>query len=511
MSDPYWPNDSPQGRGEYGQQGDPPTSPSSQPASPDQPGTQAPTPYPYGQPYYPYGQPTAPSQPLYPYGQPGMPPYPPEGGQGATGQPPSGEPIYPPPFDPSMPLYPLYGQPAGPSQPLYPYGQPTAPYQPFYPYPGYGPPSQGLALPAPAPRKSRRGLIIGLAAGVLIVALLGTGAFVGLNQYQAPGSAAQQFCNDLKAQDYVAAYSMLSSGLTAQYPSDEFSLGAKTLDQTEGAVTSCGAASGNGYNYTLFSSTASIFTIINRAQAGSLTGTLHLVNQNGWKISEIDTSLLGVNLASLQTATGFCAALQRQDYTTAYSFFGATLQSQITQSDFVSQGALHEQIDGTVTVCGVSGLGQGNNDATTNLTVSITRSKLGQKTGQASLDVEASVWKFSSLDSGLQGSDVGGVLVIERFCSDVDSYNPHAAYELTSSAFQSAVSEASFDQVFGYPKTEIIYSCKPNLPTFSQTNATSEKIGVDFMVAAPGGVPSSIPFTAYLVLNGTQWQIDGIQ
>jgi hypothetical protein len=505
MSDPYRPNNSPQGMGEYGQPYDPSTSPPSQPANPDQSGTQAPTPYPYGQPYYPYGQ-------------PGMPPYPTEGGQGATGQPPSGEPIYPPPFDPSMPLYPPYGQPyypygqpTGPSQPLYPYGQPTAPSQPLYPYPGYGPPSQGLTQTAPAPRTSRRGLIIGLVAGVLVVALLGAGAFVGINQYQAPANAAQQFCNNLKAQDYVATYSMLASGLQAQYSSDEFSLGAKTLDQSEGAVTACGQANGSAYNYTLFGNTATISAVITRAQSGSLTGTLHLVNQNGWKISGIDTSLLGVNLASLQTAAGFCAAVQRQDYTTAYSFFGASLQSQITQSDFVSQGSLHDQIDGLVTACGVTGLGQGNNDTTTNLTVSIMRSKLGQKTGQASLDVEASAWKFSSLDTGLQGSDVGGVLVINRFCSDVDSYNPHAAYELTSSAFQSAISEANFDQVFGYPKSEIIYSCKPNLSTFSVTSTTSEKIGVDFSIAAPGGVPSSIPFTAYLVLNGTNWQIESIQ
>jgi hypothetical protein len=484
MSDPYWPSNSPQGMGEYGQSNDPSTSPSSQSANPDQTGTQAPTHYPYGQPYYPYGQ------PYYPYGQPSQPLYP-------YGQPSSAEPVYPPPFDPS--------------QPLYPYGQPTAPSQPLYPYPGYGPPSQGLTQTATAPREPRRGLIIGLVAGVLVLALLGTGAFVGINQYQAPANAAQQFCNNLKAQDYVAAYSMLSSGLQGQYSSDEFSLGAKTLDQTEGAVTACGQATSNAYNYTLFGDTATISTVISRAQTGSLTGTLHLVNQNDWKISGIDTSLLGVNLGSLQTAAGFCGALQRQDYTTAYSFFGSSLQAQITQGDFVSQGSLHDQIDGLVTSCGITGLGQGNNDTTTNLTVSITRSKLGQKTGQASLDVEANTWKFSSLDSGLQGSDVGGVLVVNRFCADVDAYNPHAAYELTSSAFRGAVSEASFDQVFGFPKSEIIYSCKANLSTFSQTSATSEKIGVDFSVAAPGGSPSSIPFTAFLVLSGTKWQIDGIQ
>jgi hypothetical protein len=348
--------------------------------------------------------------------------------------------------------------------------------------------------------------------GVLVVALLGTGAFVGVNQYQAPANAAQQFCSNLKTQDYVATYNMLSSSLTAQYSSDEFTLGAKTLDQIEGAVTSCGQAAGNAYNYTLFGDTATIAAVITRAQAGQSTGTLHLVNQNGWKISSIDTSLLGVNLASLQTAAGFCAALQRQDYTTAYSFFGASYQGQITQSEFVSQGSLHDQIDGLVTACSVTALGQGNSDSTSNLTVSITRSKLGQKTGQTTLEVESGSWKIINVDPALQGSDVGGVLLVDQFCSDVNSYKPHAAYELLSRALQSAISEANFDQVFGYPKTEIIYSCKANLSTFSQLSPTEEKISIDFSISAPGGGGStSLPFTFDLALNGTKWEIDNIQ
>jgi hypothetical protein len=282
-------------------------------------------------------------------------------------------------------------------------------------------------------------LIIGLVAGVVILALIGTGAIVGINQYQAPANAAQQFCNSLKIQDYVAAYGMLSSGLQAQYTLDKFTQGGKTLDQTECAVSACGPASGNAYNYTLLGSTATISTVITRAQNGSMTGQLHLVNQNGWKVSEIDTSLLGVNLASLQTAAGFCAALQKQDYTTAYTFFGSALQAKISQSNFVSQGSLHDQVDGLVTACDIAGVGQNNSDSTTNLTVSITRSKLGQKLGQATLDVESTSWKFSSLDSGLQGSDLGGVLTINRFCSDVDANNGHAAYLLTSTSFQAGV------------------------------------------------------------------------
>ena len=479
---------------------------------------------PYGQPPtpdpYPYGQPAAPSQPMYPYGQP---PAPGMGGQTA-GDAPTVQSGYPQLVDPSMPLNPYapaapsqpmypYGQPAAPSQPLSPmspYGMPTAPSQPMYPYGMPGMPSQGFQPPAaPKPKKSRRGLVIGLVIAVIVLALLGGGVAYGANQYAAPGNAAKQFCSALQTQDYTTAYGMLSSSLKAKYTSDQFTLGSKTLDQVEGDVTGCKQAAGNSYNYSLFGSTATITSVITRAQSGNLTGQLHLVNENGWKVSGIDTSLLGVNLNSLQAAAGFCAALQQKDYATAYSFFGSALQAQIKQSDFVAQGALHDQIDGPVTACGITAFGQGNSDSTTTMTVSITRSTLGQKTGQATLDVEGGAWKFSALDPALQGSDLGGLAVINQFCSDVSANNAHGAYLLTSSNFRSAVPESTFDQVFGF--SQLKYTCKPKLSTFKVTDPTDAQINVDFSAANRAtGQSVSLPFTAGLVKNGSSWQVDSI-
>jgi hypothetical protein len=498
MSDPNWPGGSFPTRGDQGG-----TQDSSSDFPPNQ-GEVSPTFPPYGQPPtaypYPYGQPGAPSQPLYPYGQPGMPPtmppYPTEGGQAPT-------------VDPSQPLYPYpYGQPGAASQPLYPYGQPGAPSTPLYPYGGYGPPSQGFPSAEVGPKKSYRGLIIGLIVGVLILALIGGGAVVGVNQYQAPANAAQQFCTALKGQDYVAAFALLSSQLQGQYTQAQFTTASQTLDQVEGNVTACGEAAGSAYNYTPFGSTATISSVITRAQSGPLSGTLHLVDNNGWKISGIDTSLLGVDLASLQAVASYCGALQQKDYTTAYSYLGSTLQSQVSQTAFSQQAALHEQVDGAVTGCTITGFGSGNNDTTTNLVVSITRSTLGQVSGALSLDLESGSWKITSVASTLEGTDIGGIYVVREFCAYIKADETTKAYHLTSSAFQSAVSLSSFDSVFGI--AGITYGCTLQYSTYKVTDPTDAQISVDIKLSA-NGASDSVPIKFVLVKVGSTWKIDAFQ
>jgi hypothetical protein len=331
---------------------------------------------------------------------------------------------------------------------------------------------------------------------------------VGISQYQAPAQAAEQFCAALKTQDYVAAYSLLSSNLQAQYPSTQFSLGSQLLDKVEGNVTACGAATGNSYGYTLFGSTATISAVIDRAQAGSLTGKLHLVDQNGWKISGIDTSLLGVNLTSLQTVAAFCTALQNSDYSGAYAYLGSTVQSQISESTFAQQGSLHQQVDGTVTACSIVGFGQGNPDTSTSLNVSITRSTLGTVTGQASLDLEGGSWKISSLDTTLEGSDLGGLLVVQKFCSYLKAGQVSKAYGTTSSAFQSSVTLSYFTSVFG--AAGVSYSCTLQLSTYKVPDPNDAHI-VGAIVLSSGGSTDSIP-TEFVVVNvGGTWKIDALQ
>ena len=496
MSDPNWPG------GSFPTRGDSSNSQDSSSDSPPNQGGRSPTFPPYGQPPapypYPYGQPGAPSQPLYPYGQPGMPPtmppYPAEGGQPAT-------------VDPSQPLYPYpYGQPGAPSQPLYPYpyGQPGAPSTPLYPYGGYGPPSQGFPAAEVGPKKSHRGLIIGLIIGVLVLALIGGGAVVGINQYQAPANAAQHFCTALEGQDYVAAYGLLSSQLQAQYTQAAFTTASQTLDQVEGRVTACGEAAGSGYNYTLFGATATISSVITRAQSGALSGKLHLVNDSGWKISGLDTSLLGVNLASLQALANYCGALQQQNYTMAYSYLGSTLQSKVSQTTFSQQAALHKQVDGAVTACAITGFGSGNNDATTKLVVSISRSTLGQVSGAISLDLESGSWKLTSIDSTLEGSDLGGLLVIQKFCAYLKAGEPDKAYLLGTTSFQAANNRSQFDSAFSI--AGVTYGCTLQFPTYKVTADLDAQI-TGAITLSGGGAQDSLPTVFLAEKSGTTWKI----
>jgi len=114
---------------------------------------------PYGQPVSgPYGQPGSPYDNTQPFGQPAPAPY---------GQPPNpyGAPTAQPgyPYDSTAP----YGSPAVLGQ--QPYGQPQqygAPLQPGYPQqqPFYG------GQP-PAPPKKNTGMIVGLVAGIVVIAL----------------------------------------------------------------------------------------------------------------------------------------------------------------------------------------------------------------------------------------------------------------------------------------------------------------------------------------------------
>jgi hypothetical protein len=528
MSNPNWPGELPPQEG-TSQQADP--SNPSYPSSPPQQGNEQqpgqfgqlgvsgyppagyppagypPAGYPpagYPQAPYPYGQPAAPSQPFYPYGQPatteGMP-----GQPGTFGQPGMGE--------PTMPSYPPYGQPAMPSQPLYPYGQPAAPSQPLYPYgmPGqYGPPSQGFPGPmtAAAPRRSHRGLWIGLVVALLVLGTLGGGGVFAFSQYQVPANAAAQFCDALRNGNYLTAYEMFSSGLQAQYQQTAFTQGAQALDTLEGHVTACKQATGNAYSYTLFGSTATVQTVITRGTAEDLKGALRLKSEGGaWKVDGIDTALLGVNLGALQAVTGFCAAMQSKDYTTAYGFFGSSAQAQITQKTFQSNTGLWDQVDGPVSACSTQALGTGNTDTAANVTVSLTRAKKDAVTGNVALDVEGGAWKFNTVDQAFLGSDLRPLSVGNQFCAYLAANNFKAAYGLMSTNFKAHVSLSLFQSAFVVPGITVKWSCSPNLDSYQVSGDTATYDMTMKATDTATGQSASLVLTFEFVQEGDTWKV----
>jgi hypothetical protein len=131
------------------------------------------------------------------------------------------QPLYPGQGQPSQQPYPSYGQPQ-PSQSPYPGSQqpsqhPYPGYAPSQqPYPTYGQPSQQPYVYPPPPTNTtqpKRGLIVGIVAAVLVVAVVA----VGLIHYFGPTGTVSGFLNDIYiAHNASSAYSRLCSDAQAQ-------------------------------------------------------------------------------------------------------------------------------------------------------------------------------------------------------------------------------------------------------------------------------------------------------
>ena len=452
-----------------------------------------------GQGNYPsggYGQPGRPSQPYQ--GRPSQP-Y-----QGSSSQPYQGS--------PSQPYQGQYGQPGAPNPSYGQFGQPGPASQPYYN-------QQTVYTQPPAPKKSRRGLKIALtlAAVVLVLFAIGGGVAVFfINQFAAPGVAALQFCNQLKSQNYDGAYGTLSSGLQSQYSKTAFSAGVSALDTAEGKVIGCQQAQGsNAYTYSLGSSTATVQAQITRGIQGNLTGALHMKNQSGtWKVDGLDTSLLGVNIGALAASGAFCAAMQGADYTTAYGMLDSAQQGLVSQDDFVASGKLHDQIDGTVTKCTLAKVPQGNTDQLSHLTIDLTRSKLGDRTGDVTLKLEGTAWKIDATDTSINGTDLRPLVVGAAFCVLLSTAKYADAYGLFSSAYQANITQADFvANVGSFQGQAIKWTCDaPDYSTYNVANTTASVI-LPMTIAVPAlgtAATSTDKYKVDFVVESGAWKIDNL-
>jgi len=281
-------------------------------------------------------------------------------------------------------------------------------------------------------------------------------------------------------------------------------------------MTSCKAASASAYSYSFGASVATFRAIAVRSTLGDLAGVIHLKQESGqWKVDAVDSALFGANPVSVQVIAGYCTALQSQDYTTSYGLLGATLQSGETQSAYTATEKLHDTIDGTVSVCGVSALSSGADDSHTTLQVSITRANLAAQTGSAVVDVESGAWKIQTLDSSAEGRDVGPYLVGQQFCGYLKANNYNGAYSLTSSGFQSANSLQAFIDNFttanGTPLTGIRWSChKLDLSTYSvDSSSGTASFNITLQAALYGQVVVLPAQRCDFVDENGAWKVDG--
>jgi hypothetical protein len=172
---------------------------------------------------------------------------------------------------------------------------------------GYGPPYGYPTMASQPPNKSRKGLWItlGVIGGVLVLCCaIGVGLVIyAAVQVSKPISVAQSFCDDLKAQDYNAAYTLTSAGYQSRVSQLQFVQRAQNDDQTNGKVTSCKLQT-NSFNFN-FNTSISTFTVaIQITRNQTTTGNLTLVKHgSNWTIDAVDASLLSIAAGSTHIST----------------------------------------------------------------------------------------------------------------------------------------------------------------------------------------------------------------
>ncbi|HEX9134025.1 MAG TPA: hypothetical protein VF844_17170, partial [Ktedonobacteraceae bacterium] len=189
-----------------------------------------------------------------------------------------------------------YGQPGQPQQP--PYGQqPPSQYAPTqYVTPAYGAPPAPGYMPPQQPRRSRRTLwiVLGIIGGLLVLScavcgiLFVTGAAFFAKTVAAPVTTVNQYYNAVKSQDYNAAFSYISTNLTASngqtLTQELYTTAAQALDGVKGKVSNFSVG-----NVSVTNNTASVTVTVTRGSTPAYDVHLQLEQVNGtWKITSYD-------------------------------------------------------------------------------------------------------------------------------------------------------------------------------------------------------------------------------
>lgn len=374
----------------------------------------------------------------------------------------------------------------------------------------YGEPEYGQ-FQEPPRKKSRRGLWItlGVVAAVLVVTCAGIG--VGIMQYTAPAAAAGLFCGNLKVQNYTASYTLLDSTLRAQETSALFAEANADLDRTEGAITNCKAATGaNAYVYSLGGSTATAVLVTQRANGGTFQGAVHLLKEGGsWKVAALDPALFGVDLQALVRMDAYCAALQSQQYDTAYAMLSKGQQAKQKQTDYTQDAQWRDQIDGAISVCQVTGVGTGNDASTANLTLSVTRGKSAAHKGAVALSVEDAVWKIAAAGAEAQGSDLGPARTGSRFCNDLAKPDYADLTKLLSSGFLGGAGVDTVSSLFSGGYNGIKWNgCTLDLTGYKVSGTSASFTVTVKLTELASGRTANGPLLLAFVKEGNNWKLD---
>lgn len=177
-----------------------------------------------------------------------------------------------------------------------------------------------------------------MAVFILLLVVIGIAGYGIYTTQQAgrPYAAAQAFCSDLRAKQYTAAYSLLSSSYRKTISVQTFTLTYQLHDQLDGPISACNVPppSSVGYTYTV-PTTVTIPAHIVRKQ--TLQGTLTMVEEGkAWHVSQIATSLQGTDVGPLLAQNTFCGDLIAGDYAAAYAQLAPAAQANGSEADFAT-------------------------------------------------------------------------------------------------------------------------------------------------------------------------------
>jgi hypothetical protein len=280
------------------------------------------------------------------------------------------------------------------------------------------------AAPARRARTTFQSRALRWVALTVVVAILGVFvyAWVTAQQNGSPTGAVTQFCAALRADQYSRAYNLLASAPRNRMSSTQFANAAAALDRIEGRVTGCPSTPESAVQIGV--NAATVDAALTRAGLGPMRGKIGLAHeQNAWRISSLDPALLGVSLDALVAANNFCATLQGQRYADTYTALDDSLRGGLSAADFEQVSQWSDLVDGTINSCAPVTVDSSGGESAATMAFSVTRARLGKLRGDIALVNANGVWKVKSVANTLQGTDLGALVMGQRYCADLASNN----------------------------------------------------------------------------------------
>jgi hypothetical protein len=366
----------------------------------------------------------------------------------------------------------------------------------------------GRVVTIPLRRRARRWGTWPLLAGILIVLTLsGLGATYLLAQAAGPEQVVTELCDDLRAQRYADVATLLTGDLRA--PDAMLALAA--LDTAEGPVVACQQDTRGG-QVAVTGETASMGATLTRAKLGDLRGAIHLRRgADGWRVDGLDAALLGAPLGAVRATLAYCAALRSGDYAAAYGLLtpdAARAMGAENSAAFAEMARAEDMVAGVAQSCALAAVGQGNTERAAHLTLSVTRGRVGTRTGTLTLAALGSGWRITALDAALQGGDLGPLAAGQRLCAALARGNLADAYALFSAEYQRRVPVAAFAPLVARHGAHWT-GCVPDLATYAISGAAASYTATFTALGATPGTHVSAPARLSFTLAGDgAWRVD---